>query len=320
MSATRRVALGAAVLATVPAAGMVVLYAAPSLQLKHRLLAMAASFIPFALPLWAISLLLVLLGGRGKGRLWAIPVGVGLIAQTVWALPYAPHDPPEATGTPLRVLAINVQFGRGDADELAAEIQRTAPDVLVITEATDAFLARASAAVASYPYRAGSPAGSDWSAAGTVVFSKTPVSQLEKLPTQFDGLVVRVARPGVAVTLIAAHPVNPVFGTASWRDDAEVLRDAAQRYRDQPLVLAGDLNATLEHYTLRRMLSAGLTDAADQSGAGWLPTFSTETSPVPPLIAIDHVLVGSRVTAVGVTAFRLSGSDHLGLVADLRVR
>ncbi len=307
-------------LAALPAAGLAVLYLAPSLQASRALLGMAASFIPFAIPLWLVSLMAVIGCGRGRGRWWAVPVGVGLVAQICWALPYLPHRPPEPNGEPLRLLALNLQYGRGDPGQVAAVVAREQPDVLVFTEVTDAFLNRAREGLAGYPYRAGSSDPNGTSAAGTIVLSRTPVTELEHLTTTFGNHVVRVSRPNGSVVLVAAHPVNPLSGAAAWAQEPQLIRDAVLRHQGQPVVVAGDLNATLEHLTVRRLLRAGLTDAADQAGAGWLPTFSTETGPVPPVIAIDHVLVNSRVTATTVTAFEVEGSDHRGLVVTLTVR
>jgi endonuclease/exonuclease/phosphatase family metal-dependent hydrolase len=38
------------------------------------------------------------------------------------------------------------------------------------------------------------------------------------------------------------------------------------------------------------------------------------------MAAIDHVLTGSRVIATGTRVHEIAGTDHLALVADLRLR
>ena len=52
---------------------------------------------------------------------------------------------------------------------------------------------------------------------------------------------------GTGPTIIAAHPVAPVPGEmAAWRQG---LRWLADRCAGQNVILAGDLNSTLDHYT-----------------------------------------------------------------------
>lgn len=66
---------------------------------------------------------------------------------------------------------------------------------------------------------------------------------------------------------------------------------------------------------MRRLQQLGLTDAAAQSGAGWLPTFPA--SGLLPPIAIDHVLISRHLTAASVATFKVGGGDHLGLTTRL---
>jgi endonuclease/exonuclease/phosphatase family metal-dependent hydrolase len=67
---------------------------------------------------------------------------------------------------------------------------------------------------------------------------------------------------------------------------------------------------------MQHLRGLGLKSATDIVGAGWQPTYPANRS-FPPLMAIDHVLVNSRLTATSITTLPNKDSDHLGLLAVL---
>jgi endonuclease/exonuclease/phosphatase (EEP) superfamily protein YafD len=83
------------------------------------------------------------------------------------------------------------------------------------------------------------------------------------------------------------------------------------------------MNATMDHASLRGLVTDGFQDAATQARSGWQPTWPSagEVSgfgvPAPPLIAIDHVLVRGGLRAVRTTTYEVDGTDHRALVARL---
>jgi len=322
-SAPRIAALVAATLSAVAGTMLVVLYLWPSLQEYRGGLVLLAAFIPYGVIAWAIATLGFAVGGRRRlVRALALPCLASLLLQVSWTAPYWPHAAPTASGDPMRILSLNVNFGKADPSGLTAVLAAERPDVVVLLEIQVPLVESLAktGALDAFPYRVGNaPAGyvanGFESDEGTYVLSRTPLAQLERLPTPNGQYVLRVQRPGGYVTLIAARPRNVLLGMAGWVDDYATLTEAAGRYRTDRLVVAGDLNATRELEPFRRLLGVGLTDAAAQSGAGWLPTYPADA--IAPLIAIDHVLCNPRVTARTLRAFRVGGTDHLGLVADL---
>jgi len=87
-----------------------------------------------------------------------------------------------------------------------------------------------------------------------------------------------------------------------------------------PVVLVGDFNAT-PRYSAYRSLAAKLTDARRAAGAPrGTPTFPSRF----PVLPIDHVFVSQGVEVLGVSTpsglLMRSASDHLPLLADLRLR
>ena len=103
---------------------------------------------------------------------------------------------------------------------------------------------------------------------GTMVLSRRTLALVEQLPTLNGQYVVRVSSAGGDVVFITARPRNPLHEFETWRSDQRLLADAAQRYASEPVVLAGDFAATLDHAPLRRVRELGFKDAAEAEGSG----------------------------------------------------
>jgi endonuclease/exonuclease/phosphatase (EEP) superfamily protein YafD len=83
------------------------------------------------------------------------------------------------------------------------------------------------------------------------------------------------------------------------------------------VIVAGDVNSTFDMRPFRALLRNGYRDAAEQSGAGFKPTFPGN-SRLPPLIVIDHVLT-RNCTATSLRTLKVPGSDHRGLVVTIAI-
>ena len=306
--------------------GLLLLVAAPQLQAQHQWLAMAASFAPYGWLAWLVAVVLALIGSRGRVRLLVAPLALGLAWHTGVLLPYlpAPARASAAGSTSLSVLELNLRWGLADLDQVAEEVGRRRPDVVVLAEVTrsdaKAFAHRPWSKL--LPYRTGT-AGDDYStttwtgdARGTMVLSRHPITPLDGTDdTLFSNFAVTLGVPDHPLTLVAAHPANPKHGLNRWLDDATSLTRLALEHTGGPLLVVGDLNATAEHLTLRELTAkAGLTDAG--AGEGWHPTYPADAW-YPPLIQIDHVLVSNDFSATGYRTFRIDGTDHLGLDVTL---
>jgi endonuclease/exonuclease/phosphatase (EEP) superfamily protein YafD len=114
------------------------------------------------------------------------------------------------------------------------------------------------------------------------------------------------------VRVVATHTQSPKPGdTAAWRRDVAALSRWCTGER--PTVVAGDLNATLDHAELREAI-AGCTDTASDVGAGLSGTWP---SALPRLFGaqIDHVLVAGGPRPRAAEVVDVPGSDHRGLLA-----
>ncbi len=321
-----RFGIGVATVFALAGLALLLLVLAPDLQARNQFLAMSASFAPYGWILWLVAVVVGLASTRR--RVVVVPLVVGLVAHSVVLLPYLPGAASAVAGqrATVGVLELNLNIGLADIGQLAAEIDQRRPDVVVLAEVTDSTLKTLNSKAwhARLPYRVGTadaaadPKTGYEGAGGMLVLSRFALTDLGRAKdTTYTNLAVRVARPEHPFVLVGAHPVNPEHGLSSWLQDGQALAQLASAHTSEPLVVAGDLNATAEHLTLRELKArAGLTDTA--TGRGWHPTYPADAW-YPPLIQIDHVLVSSAFTTTGLDTFAVAGTDHRGLMVQLAV-
>ena len=279
-----------------------------------------ASFSAYGLPGFLLALVGCLLLLRRTRRGWVVAGAVlavlGLGIQ-VWAV--SPLFTGGSEGeAELTVLVSNLEFGQGDAVTVTRTVAEEDVDLLVLAEVTPAALDELLAAGLDdlLPHRAGTPHPQ---AAGTMVFSRRPLDPLVPMTMGNGGLEVRV-RGAEPFRLLAVHPAQPVGWPRTWLRDLDTVRERAAA-ASGPMLVAGDLNATRDHEPFRAILDTGLRDAAEQAGSGWQPTWPAAGSwgPLRPLLMIDHVLASPDFVALETSTVKVPGSDHLALLARLRV-
>lgn len=134
--------------------------------------------------------------------------------------------------------------------------------------------------------------------------------------------VVAVPVDGDGPTIVAAHPVAPVPGEmANWRDGLAWLAERCAD-PDADLVIAGDLNSTIDHWAPHGS-DTGLASCGDVARAVGAAGMGTWPTALPPLLGapIDHVLATRVWQPVGFRVIETldgSGSDHRPVVARLR--
>ena len=90
-----------------------------------------------------------------------------------------------------------------------------------------------------------------------------------------------------------------------------------------PLVVGADLNSTYDHERYRNLLrlrgpgDAPLVDAAEYLGIGIVATYPAGRW-YPAVLAIDRILARGA-TPVSMRRVGIPGSDHHGLIGDLRL-
>ena len=302
-------------LASLLGALMVALQVFPRVQLRHPYMALAASFIPYGTFAWAVATLALVFARRWWVQLGSVLTVAALLLQLAWTRPYWPWQAP-TNHTDLTVMTQNTYYGWANHADVLAALERYHPDIVVLSEATMQLqgLFDDPRWQAQLPYHVGAP-GEDWHSNSLMVFSRVPLTPLEGDDPGEHYRVLRAELPSDPVSVIAVHADNPTDRFPGWVSDLAKVRTAASQHTG-PLVVLGDFNAVREHAPLRDLLSVGLTDAAEQSGAGFLPTYRANRW-LPALIRIDHVLVDGQLSASWMTSLATQGTDHWGLVAGL---
>ena len=222
-----------------------------------------------------------------------------------------------AAGPELRVMVHNVFVLNEDVDALAAQVREQDPDLLVLVELTG----ETSDALAERGAYDGLPYGLDTTdrGEGVLLRSRHPLTRQDVLVLGDRRMPTAVLRaPGAAdVRLVGVHVAAPLGSRLPlWHEGLEGLADVA-RDADGPVVLAGDFNADTAHRPFADLLGTGLVDAHDAVDRRWARTWPAW--PLPRLLLLDHVLVGEDVEVRSVDEGEAAGSDHLAVVADLRL-
>jgi endonuclease/exonuclease/phosphatase (EEP) superfamily protein YafD len=265
---------------------------------------------------WAGALLL---RSRGPAATTAL---AGAAVTAAVARRAIPSRQPLAAGPVLRILTANLRFGRAAAEAVTELARRKQADVLFVQELT----ARAAAGLLEaglgelLPYRTIQPMPNGTPGSG--IYARYPLHDgLAVAPGSAVRCTARLDLPsGELAQLACVHavpprPVRSPGRAAMWRGQLSALPDPGA----DPLILAGDFNATLDHAQFRLLLRRGYEDAASQAGNGLVPTWGPRPDRRLALLAIDHVLTDRRCATLATSVHRLTGSDHRALFAALRL-
>ncbi|MDF2823342.1 MAG: endonuclease/exonuclease/phosphatase [Mycobacterium sp.] len=126
------------------------------------------------------------------------------------------------------------------------------------------------------------------------------------------------------ITMFALHPLPPFPEPAwKWASELDRLRTILASEK-QAMLIGADFNSTFDHKRFRDLLaehgapdSPGLVDAAEHVGAGIVATFPADRR-YPAVLAIDRILTRG-LTPVSFRRIDIPGSDHHGVIGDIRV-
>lgn len=274
----------------------------------------------FALWAWAFSLLALIAALRARSLVLVVVtvalVGAGVVQYGPLVVPARTHDD---EGAALRVLVQNLEFGRADPSEVVRAVNEGRVDLLLTVETTPEAVdgLRAAGLTGTLEHESLDPAPHT---AGVAVWSRYPLTPPDPIPGFGLGVVrTDMAGPTGPVTVVAAHPVAPVFDGPGAVDEADRLRGYLGGLPGPaPVVVGGDFNATWDHPRFRSLRALDYTDSVSGGGDGWIPTWPADRS-YPPLIGIDHVLARGAIGVGETSTVRVSGTDHLGVLATVRV-
>jgi endonuclease/exonuclease/phosphatase (EEP) superfamily protein YafD len=264
------------------------------------------------------SLLPLLIAALGRRRAATVVALLATTALGFSVLPRALGTADAAKGRPLQVMTVNMLFGKADVGTILQLVREFRPDVLSTQELTPGAVADLDTAGLKelMPYRV---LEDEWNASGSGLFSRHPMEPLTSwsAPAGHHMPAATIELPGgEPIEFIDAHPFPPLGPQVTdWKRALESFPSASP---DRIRIIAGDFNASLDHSSMRRLLARGYKDAADEVGAGLIPTWPANKK-VPPLITIDHVLVDRRVGVQEVSVRDVPRTDHRAVLARLTV-
>ncbi|MCB2412965.1 endonuclease/exonuclease/phosphatase family protein [Demequina sp. TTPB684] len=232
-----------------------------------------------------------------------------------WMAPLYVASPAQGE-TVLTVATLNLEYGQADADAVVRLVEDRSVDVLAVQELTPGVAAdlRAAGLEERMPHAV---LAAEPGYTGTGLWSRLPLDNeeiVEELSSQ--AVAAQVSVSGRPLTVFAIHPEAPALRShPRWSADMDRL---ASILRDQNggVLVAGDFNTTRDHAAFRRLEDLGYHDAADQAGAGFLPTFPAGST-LPPLVAIDHVISrDAGLVAAAADTARVAGTDHLAFIVE----
>ena len=322
MSGRARVVFTAlAVAAVLAAAVTLVVRARPISNLLGLVLSLGSPYAPF------IALAGLMLSALARRTVLTIVAVLVLTATAALQIPRFHFARPEISQfAEVRVLSSNLRKGQADPLSYLA-LAREKADVITVSELTrEAAQAFSHAGLSdTFPYSVLIPAPD---AGGIGLWSRYPLDAVSPgVHRNFSIAAARLQIPGVelAPLVTSVHVSSPISyrrdfvdgWQSSIADTKAVLDDFARVAGDAAVIVAGDFNSTPDMQQFRNLLTNGYRDSADQTGAGFLPTFPAD-SWLPPALEIDHILTRGA-TATSLTGVTIAGSDHRALLATVQI-
>lgn len=231
---------------------------------------------------------------------------------------------PKDTDRPLnpddvRLYVHNVLCTNDNGKSLGKELTSWNPDVIVLIEATREITDGADPALRLYPHTWSWNVKPGIDPQGVLIASKYPLADIRLLddcgfPSVSGQLDVR----GKKVRLIAVHTDAPTTPdrAVNWRRQISNLTVSLDWVTEPYVLMVGDFNATVGHAPFRGLLRvAGLTDIT-----GSMTTWPTHLKGFPAVLGLDHVLTRGNISPLRVRRGSASGSDHVPVIADIRLQ
>lgn len=222
----------------------------------------------------------------------------------------------------ITLLIANVLTPNRNAEGLLRQIHEHRPDVVITLESDQWWEEQLEQSLKEdWPYSVKVPLDNLY---GMHLFSKAPLENTEvswliqaDIPSIHTWLRMEC---GARIRLHALHPRPPAPSESEkslWRDAELLLVGRTIHQREQPTILAGDLNDVAWSRTTRRFCRvSGMLDP--RRGRGMFSTFHATY----PLLRwpLDHIFISEHFTLVKMRRLKKFGSDHFPILATLCYR
>jgi endonuclease/exonuclease/phosphatase (EEP) superfamily protein YafD len=213
-------------------------------------------------------------------------------------------------------MAANLYLGQADARTIVDLVRREQIDVLTLPELTpDAVSALDSAGLMEVlPYRVfDDRVGGDGSGIAANIPLRRVVPMPETVLSQPSAVLDLPGNDDIELTAVHIQPPLDNDDVNTWKTELANLPKANEN--DRLRILAGDFNATLDHAAFRDLVDRGYADAAEETGQGLDPTWSS--LPTGPPLTIDHIVTDARCAIASYMVYDLPGSDHNAIIAEV---
>jgi endonuclease/exonuclease/phosphatase (EEP) superfamily protein YafD len=325
-------------------AGLVALTAAQRLSPLSPWWLELTRYAPY--PLWLALAGAAVLLSLACGRRWIVAslATLAMVGTLTIGWVWNPAAPVVSSDVPaLRVMTYNIKAAKasqrpGGMQDLAAEIARHDPDIVLAQDAHGLPDERPASGVALFGTRQVHRAGQ------YVIASRFPLRDcvVRHLSVRDDDVgtlhcTVRVGGVGgVDVDLVTVHFESPRTGlNAARREGLDGADEWRRNYEDRleqarllvrqlgtatrPRIVAGDLNAPQASPVVRTLLATGLRDAHSTAGRGYGFTYGHALRVGRSFLRIDHILVSAGIEVAACTVGGGEASEHRPVIAELRL-
>jgi endonuclease/exonuclease/phosphatase (EEP) superfamily protein YafD len=259
-------------------------------------------------------------------RLLTIGLLLAVIGINFWRIwPYTPLAP-EQVALPDQVdgmscastLAFNVLQSNSDHAATAALIERVDPDILLLMETDDVWLAALEPQLSGYGYRLEQPLDNRY---GMIFATRLQVDRAEMVSNTSSNTPTLYATlrmgDGARFEVIGLHPRPPLPGESTELRDENIARAGARTPDDLGNVLAiGDFNDVPWSSTTARFVRDGQY-LDPRAGRGSFATFPADYAALG--WPLDQIFVKDGVKVEELEIGDDVGSDHLPLIARVCV-
>jgi len=220
----------------------------------------------------------------------------------------------DADKSGLRVMHMNVLQTNICFEQVIGQALQGDADLVSVQEVSPEWAFELEAGLRSeYPYVHVEPRTNCY---GIALFSKRPFKQVGTVTVMGAPFIEALfEEEGTPVRVLIVHTTSPISYAHFQRRNAQFEQLAEYLNRgDTATVLIGDLNTVpWDHAFQRFCASTELRPISKEIQRTWpsLGPFS--------LIPLDHLLVSAGIVSTSVETFPIAGSDHRGLMAEIRL-